>query len=281
MNTNEMLLSAQPTFLNNNLLFLREEKGDYLTITPKAHPEVQYLEINPIARHIINVANGNNSIKNIVDSLLEKYDGVSFDIALGDVINLMHNLWRLKLIKWSDYNPIKSLYSENLDNYTFKLLQEDDVVTNINSIYSNINYINPYFVDDISYTEIALRQKTYSFIEAFFVISDGQKDLFIISFLPILYKSKTLRIGVAHFYSEELIPLDIMKKLLLWASKKISFFIKGIIDIEFSRVDFCNYFNITNKLFLKKMINYGFGYVGELKNELNNNNTIELYSFKI
>lgn len=60
-----------PIFKRENLLYFREEKDGYFTIISKKHPETRELIINSTAFKILELADGNRTINEIINDFEE------------------------------------------------------------------------------------------------------------------------------------------------------------------------------------------------------------------
>ena len=82
----------KPIFNREGIMYLREENNNSYTIMLKSHPELQQLKINTLTYEILQNSNGENTIDDIVDSLLIKYKKVDRDTVLQDLLqSLLHN----------------------------------------------------------------------------------------------------------------------------------------------------------------------------------------------
>lgn len=80
-----------PIFKRENLLYFREEKDGYFTIISKKHPETRELIINSTAFKILELADGNRTINEIINEFRRKFSDVSEDIIKKDILKHYHH----------------------------------------------------------------------------------------------------------------------------------------------------------------------------------------------
>lgn len=124
---------------------------------------------------------------------------------------------------------------------------------------------------------MVLRQKAFSFTEAFFKISQKDVDIFLLSMSPLLFKAKCLRIGIINIYDDNINP-DLITNFLKWATNRYQNFLQKIVDVHFTRIDFYT----TDDNFVSELLKrVGFKYTGKLYREIANINEIDLLSYKL
>lgn len=117
-----------PVFKRENLLYFREEKEGYFTIISKMHPETRELIINSTAMKILELADGNRTINEIINEFQQKYNDVSKDIIKKDVLKTLSSFTRLGIVEWINENPFLYKYEEPInENYSMHIAQEDDI----------------------------------------------------------------------------------------------------------------------------------------------------------
>lgn len=79
---------AKPVFKKENILYEREEKEGYWTITSKVHPETRELIINPTARNILELADGSRTMNEIEFDFINKYPEVPKEKIKTDILGL-------------------------------------------------------------------------------------------------------------------------------------------------------------------------------------------------
>ncbi|MEZ0538017.1 PqqD family protein, partial [Caldicellulosiruptoraceae bacterium PP1] len=163
------IINYLPKLDEQNLLYKRLEEDGSLIFLSKKHPETQQLSLNDVGRFILEQCNGKTTIGEIVNRILKEYYGASKEKITNDVINILHSLWRFGLIQWIGENPLLSLfYNMNDGDFTFKMLYEDQVIETLEKLKKKQHFINPYIDEKIAYSETAVRQKVFIFIETFF-----------------------------------------------------------------------------------------------------------------
>jgi hypothetical protein len=196
------MTEAKPIFNMDNLLFYREEKEGYWTITSKHHPEIRELVINKTTKNILDYCDGQRTINDITNILKKEFPTVSIKVFEKDVSNTLANFSRLMLIEWDGENPFLFKREEYFeDNYFFRVGQEEDIHGILNFIEANkeigakkIVYKNK-FLREEDYVEIVLRHRIFNYAEEFFFLEKDDKIYGLISvILPTGSLSQAARI---------------------------------------------------------------------------------------
>ncbi|MDI6735801.1 MAG: PqqD family peptide modification chaperone [bacterium] len=198
-----------PIFKKGNLLYEREEKEGYWTVTPKLHPETRELVINFTARKILELCNGKRTIEEIVDEMKNNFPTVSKKEIQKDVYDAIGRFSRLLVIEWMGENPF--LYKRETilsDDLALMIAQEDDILRikkfiDDSNIFQNNRqiedksnfffYKNP-FDSPLEYEEVSLRAKLFSFIEDFFLLIKGKEIAGLMSISPPIVSPATAAI---------------------------------------------------------------------------------------
>ncbi len=180
-----------PIFKKGNLLYEREEKEGYWTITPKFHPETRELVINFTARKVLELCNGKRTIDEIVEEMKNNFPTISKKEIQKDVYDTIGRFSRFLVIEWIGENPF--LYKRETilsDDLTLMIAQEDDILRikkfiDDSNIFQNDRqiedksnlffYKNP-FASPLEYDEVSLRAKLFSFIEDFFPFNKRRRN---------------------------------------------------------------------------------------------------------
>lgn len=85
------VLSKVPVFSKSNLEYYRDEKEGYATIIPKKHPEARETVINPTARFILELCNGNMNVNGIRNYMAQLYGNIPENTLMLDLINTLFN----------------------------------------------------------------------------------------------------------------------------------------------------------------------------------------------
>jgi hypothetical protein len=189
---------AKPVFKRENLLYEREEKEGYWTLTSKIHPEVRELIINPTARKILELADGSRTMDEIELDFVNKYPEVPKEKIKTDIFRTLGSFTRLGIVEWEGDNPFLYKYEESLtDGYSLSVAQEDSLREIESFIKSTEDFIksmkdhftiqeevvfykNPLIMQG-EYSELVLRQKLFAFSEEFFLLRKDSEIKGIIS----------------------------------------------------------------------------------------------------
>lgn len=269
-----------PVFKRENLLYFREEKEGYFTIISKMHPETRELIINSTAMKILELADGNKTINEIINEFQQKYNDVSKDIIKKDVLKTLSSFTRLGIVEWINENPFLFRYEEPInENYSMYIAQENDIRELENFLKVNLDnkkiennfiiYKNPVILSG-EYSELSLRQKLFSYNEEFFLLKNKNEIEGLLSIsLPIFYNIYESVIKLI------ITPINFFKDLLRYSINYLPFLV--IRDITKISVYESNY-EILNNTLKDLLINEGFKKEGELKNELGFGKDLVIYS---
>lgn len=153
----------KPIFNKQGLIYFREENDNNYTIMLKSHPELQQLKINRLTYEILQSSNGENTIDDIVNSLLKKYKKVDRNTVLHDLLDNLHMLYRMNLIYWENgAHPFEPMYNFAFGDYKLKIV-DAEVVTSIFSNEKYDFYNNTRLKPDIVFGKTSLEQNIFSF----------------------------------------------------------------------------------------------------------------------
>lgn len=269
-----------PVFKRENLLYFREEKEDYFTIISKVHPETRELIINSTAMKILEFANGNRTISEIINELHNKFNDVSKDVIKRDVLKTLSSFTRLGIVEWINENPFLYKYEEPInEDYSLYIAQEDNIreiesflkenLEDQKKVEKFIYYKNPIYIDG-EYTELYLRQKLFSYSEEFFILKNKNKieGLLTIS-LPIYF-------NMSHCIIKLIIsPMNYLKDLLNYSYNYYPYLsVKDVTKLTIYEINITPLDNFLKEI----LINFGFNKEGELKYELGFEKDLIVYS---
>lgn len=120
---------SKPFFNKESLSYYREEKENHITIVSKKHPETNELVINPTARSILELCNGERELADITGLMAEMYDA-PIDVLNKDVCVTLSNLSKLGIIDWKEgEDPFMIRNEKKLsDGYEAVIAVEADIV---------------------------------------------------------------------------------------------------------------------------------------------------------
>ena len=90
----------KPIFYNEKLLFYREEKNGYMLISLKEFPELREMVINRTMWEIFLLCDGNNTLADILDIIVSRYNDVNYETVKKDAALVLSKFARLGVIKW-------------------------------------------------------------------------------------------------------------------------------------------------------------------------------------
>lgn len=220
-------IKSIPSKIEENLL-LNYSEDENLYLISKLHPELRKLELNKVAKDILNFCDGDNDTNNIVKLILEKYTDVDRVTVESDVLGILHEFWRLGIIRWETLNPFEKEMIYNRGEITAKILTEEEAIEKINEKDS---MTNPFYSEVYQLNGGNVRKKIYSGIEQFVEIR-GQNLSVLFS---LLYKGEKSKSCFLNFYQIEYDKFfhNNFKEILDWSIDKYQQFIK----YRFHRVD--------------------------------------------
>ena len=271
---------VKPAFKRENLLYEREEKEGYFTVTSKVHPEARELIINPTARNILELADGSRTVNEIELDFINKYPEVPKEKIKTDIFRTLSSFTRLGIVEWVGNNPFLYKNEEPLgEGYSLSIGQEKDLRDIESFIKSMENhakvqegivfYMNPLIIKG-EYSELALRQKLFAFSEEFFLLRKDSEIKGVMSFsLPAHPKEfgTTLRLVIC--------PEKFLNDLFKYSRDYLLYLaVRDISKIEFYETNTAS----VNDSFKKFLLEEGFIKEAELKNELGLGKDLMIYS---
>lgn len=261
-----------PKQVKENILYERSEEDHGKVMISRKHPELQQLFYNKTALSILELCNGNTTVGEIAHNIAKKYKSVQYSEALDDTINTLHMLWRLGFIIWVGDNPFLSLYSQNVGEYSYSLLSEDQSIKWMEN--NRAKFFIPINIKDSNYSETAIRQNSFSFFESFFQLKKKNKEIVTISLLVPIGKECFFKIGILDYNVEGDDKTDIIIDFLKWACKKHKQFSSLSTNAE-SVLCYVRPSDTALVTFLKTY--FKAVSVGVLQKELKDNSDVEIY----
>lgn len=279
ININDVL-SKVPIFSKSNLEYYRDEKEGYATIIPKKHPETRETIINPTARFILELCNGNMNVNGIRNYMAQLYGNIPENTLMLDLINTLFNFSRLGVIEWKEGgNPLVFRFEKEIENgFRIVVAQEDDIMEILDFLNKSftkdtveeegfICYINP-FKSITDYNEIALRQQLFAFEEEYFLLKNGGVIEGLMSVvLPAGSKSSSASIGLMF------LPVFALPGLLSFCAEILpSISVKNLTKIRFS----ARLGNSMDEGICTHLTSYGFNDEGISRKEIGTMDIINL-----
>jgi hypothetical protein len=271
---------AKPVFKKENLLYEREEKEGYWTITSRVHPEARELIINPTARNILELTDGSRTMNEIELDFINKYPEVPKEKIKTDIFRTLGSFTRLGIVEWVGDNPFLYKKEEPLtDGYSLSIAQEENL-RNIESFIKSMEdpsklqegivfYKNPLIIKG-EYSELFLRQKLFAFSEEFFLLRKDSEIKGMISIsLPVHPKEfgATLRLVIC--------PEKFLKDLFKYSRDYLPYLVvRDVSKVEFYETASA----VVNNAFKRFLLAEGFTKEAELKDELGFGKDLVIYS---
>lgn len=279
-----------PIFSKSNLSYIREEKDGHWLIQSKHFSFAGKKVINFTLKEILELANGNRNVKEIIKKMNDKYPKISEERIEKDVTKVLAMSSRLGIVEWTEENPYlftREMYLE--DEYYMRIGTEEDIIKIFNFIDEHeekneyLNYRNPLFINEKEYSMLGVRVKLFTQREKFFILEKNEEihGLVVIG-LPLQSKKKTAEINlimVNEKYSADLLQyaLSTLPYISIVEVNKITLIKedinKNIIDENILKnIGFENEAKLENELGFEKNIirwsyTYNKNYLNKIKNE--------------
>lgn len=196
-------MEAKPIFITDNLAYERPEKDGYYTFVPKHHPETMELIINSTGKQILDLCDGSRTVNQIIGEMSARYSKVALRTLERDVSKTLSKYSRLAIVEWDGENPFLFRREEPAGHgrvmsiaQDFEILPLKTFIQSISSPQSEgvVNAESFAFSSPLchanDYTELALRQRLFSYAEEFFLLREGGEIVGMISITtPLLQDS--------------------------------------------------------------------------------------------
>ncbi|MGB9855966.1 MAG: PqqD family protein [Caldisericum exile] len=271
---------AKLVFKKENLLYEREEKEGYWTITSRLHPETRELIINPTAREILELADGSRTINEMVSDFISRYRDVAKEKIKVDMFKTLSSFTRLGIVEWVGDNPFLYRYEEPLnDGYSLSVAQEDNLrdierfiksMEDLSKVQEGIvSYKNPLIMQG-EYSELVLRQKLFAFSEEFFLLRKDSKTKGMISISSPVHPKEfgaTVKLVIC--------PEKFLNDLFKYSRDYLPYLaVRDISKIEFYETNIEPVDSFLSDFILKA----GFRKEAELKDEIGFGKDLTIYS---
>ena len=137
------ILDTIPVFDERRLSYSKE-KNDEVLLKIKKYERFSHFKINKQTSYILSKCNGENSLKDIIGCLKNKYSDIDEDTIRVDLLSVLESLWKFEVINWKTRHPFVSSYEMKKDDYKLEMLTTES----INQIFK---YINNNSIDDPYY----------------------------------------------------------------------------------------------------------------------------------
>ena len=199
----------KPIFYNEKLLFYREEKNGYMLISLKEFPELREMVINRTMWEIFLLCDGNNTLADILDIIVARYNDVNYETVKKDTALVLSKFARLGVIKWENDDDPYIVSNETLckSGYKIRLIREKDfklLLDYLESVDKNCFYTFAQYLET-DYTDINLRAKIFYRLEDFYMlinandiiecvvgISNNQSAVFKVANLTFISNTKDI-----------------------------------------------------------------------------------------
>ncbi|MCL2607962.1 MAG: PqqD family protein [Methanomassiliicoccaceae archaeon] len=163
----------------------REEKEGHISITPSDRTVTERKLLNRTSKEILDAADGENTVKDIVEVISNRYPSASKELIERDVTTILFHIWKNGIITWKKGgNPFMSDFMIELSpNEKVRLAFEEDTKELI-EYYTTSNARNDYYspLINISIKEpLFIRHSMFTLNHLFFVYEkDGKIESVVI-----------------------------------------------------------------------------------------------------
>lgn len=277
---NIKLIYKKPYFDKNNIIYQRREKNNYILCYSKYVPGNIEILIDPIAYSMLSTCDGEKCIIEIIEELLDFFIGAERDELYIDFINILKTYSKIGIITWGEGgNPFMQSLVKELDDSTQLSIAVEEDIRDIIEFYNSSNderkndylyYISHEENESNFYSEIAIRQNLFEFIQEYILYKENNKILGV-----ICIKTPTSNVNGTAKISSIISPENEL-------SKMIKYLIENITKVSINKID---KISISSKEIIecdkkisKILISNNFEHEATLKKEYKNKN-IEVYSY--
>ncbi|MDP4145191.1 MAG: PqqD family protein [Bacillota bacterium] len=203
----QLHIERKPVFVKDNVEYARNEKNGFVSCHSNKALFLNDLIINPIGIIILELCDGTRNVVEIIDTMLEKYKGVTRERISEDLIKVLYQYTTIGLVDWIGGNPFMyDLEKQINENYTITLAKEEDF-RDICTFFKEdilkregmLNYINPGIKLDEYRSEVYLREKLFAYSEEFFLLKKDGKIEGMLSVVQPVNKFSLKKTTVAGF----------------------------------------------------------------------------------
>lgn len=158
-----------PIYNSENEAFCREESNGIWSIMSREHAEIGYVKLNRMAEIIKSLCDGQHSIKDINQYIIEHFTIPPNATLFEDIYRTLHSFWRLGLLDFIGENPIEKQYRLEINNRTYKMLDKRSA-RNFVTDCSEDAIFNAYVNSKNDYTEVDVNMRWLSSYESFYEV---------------------------------------------------------------------------------------------------------------
>ena len=236
-----------PIFSEKRMPFFREENFGYVSIIPPDSVEAPNKLLNKTVAFILKNMNGNNSVNDLYNIMIEKYGNKYSTQIERDLSQTILDLWSNNIIKWKKgANPLMENFKRKIDDsYSVRVAFDTDIkkilefMDRSKLIEGLVNYKNPVsLTKDI--TPLIMRYSLFSMNSIFFLLEKNSevKGIFACNISPITTTANVdfviapdkKMIELIH-YATQLINIAAKSE-----SKRIRFFLKKDSDENLKKI---------------------------------------------
>jgi|GEM_PF-2924690 len=270
---------------NKRITNTMEKEGTYVISSNKL---IRSIEVNSTCFFIYSLCNGNNSILNIINLVVEKLFG-KYDTVKNDVLYILFSTWRLNILQWKKgKHPFSNLFKyetkEHGNIVTYLSLTNTDIYKEISFLDKKFQ-INPYVDCDKEYKKVNLNVRIATNTENFFELKCNNKVMLSLSIRPYtVFKPVPTILGFDIYYFN--INENLMDNINSYLPKFLSWVCNWYMDY----IQIYSFGDTTNMYFYieenqpesvkNRLKNLGFNQKGVLEREILNRNII-IYEYNV
>lgn len=265
------IMSCIPIFKSENLSFYRKDAFGKVIVCARKHQELQQLELNNVCCDIMNKSTGENTIGDIISSVVSEYKNADEKQVEADVINSLINMWRIGIINWNNITPYDFRFCKKEGNIEFRMLDEDRAIQKLHNIQGLPIIYDAMYKPELIYSEMAVRQRCFINYEIFFTLTIDDENQVFLSLVNCEIIN-CVEIGVLYLKSQ--IDANLFQQFLKWSNQMMRSFLHMKKPAEVCKI---NMEAEEHKDQQELLHNLGFRVKGVLKNELGNGKDIKVY----
>ncbi len=275
------LLEISPLFDENNLMFFREEKDGYYSMVSKSPTSTEMVKIiNGTTKLIMELCDGNNSLKDIIGQLIKKFPNVSQELISKDIVNIITNLHQNGFLTFKQDNNLVQLskpqqkHSVSSNTFVYKANVTDSVKISkliLDKAESqNDAYLLNLYNRKFTYGKNLLSTRISEESEEVFVLEQNNEIIGVMSINNTCSKFTKSEISMFVIKNDNDLVLNFNRLITFISNDVNSFANKLKVNIISS--------NEGSNPFEKEILNLGFENEGVFKSEAGDNMAVAVYA---
>lgn len=239
------------------------ENGIYILNSYSVNNREDYF--NYTSSYIFELCNGDNSIEDIIKSIMAEFNVIDEDTIIEDTKSILHEMWCRGYIIWKDSNnPFIKYYEYKVGNYVY-CQGNLDLIEEYSKKLSGVTYTDIHYNKDVILSEDFMYSTYLSGINTVFALKNEGKCVFRI-FVNLDILGRRVYIRHMQFIETNDDIYKIYRNFLEWACKDLVR--RNCINSNSSNICNCIITLDDNKQKNSILYSLGFEFDGVLKKEV-------------